>query len=425
MTYIDAPYIKRSCCTLSVSNCGRTFLFKHPKGKLLAYPYRDPQGHPFAWMENTNTSCTKAGMFCAIIPCDPTLFDNESFISHQVCLLMGLFEHPLKGFQFCYHKWKDVQEIRPLDGLISQADCNTVLIHTLFEQTPSFCDAKGCYVMYFNQICGPVHQAWHSGVNIGCTKDDKYHLESTLDGDHWTQNRYLPGTLACKLNFLRFKSHTRFMQDVYLPRYHNRTAKLSGVHKLAKHKSLTKMALYCKQVIHDDLKDYFFQPVPTLRQEDYQLFALLSTKQCKELDSLIKGRGGSISSEEFHLKLVEYSVLNNKPFIPLRRMKVFDGTTTFRYSVSVVERWFSNDNNDLKVYGRLPSGQPYIWCVELANEVYDYDLPHGFVIGHFYPSIIAKLITPPMIFLDQSIFAWKGSCTLNHQTFWIILCSRY
>ena len=136
------------------------------------------------------------------------------------------------------------------------------------------------------------------------------------------------------------------------------------------------VALYCVRFKSRSFENYFLQPLPAIRLDNYQDFVLMTKKESGKLDDLC--RNGPIPIEQLRSHMIDFVKLNNRRLLPLRRMKPNIDSQPIHYVVSFVTDPEDCTSAKLPVYATTPRGKPYIWCERLPRVMYDFDLQIGF-----------------------------------------------
>ena len=78
------------------------------------------------------------------------------------------------------------------------------------------------------------------------------------------------------------------------------------------------VALYCVRFKSSSFENYFLQPLPAIRSENYQDFVPMTKKESVKIDDLC--RNGPIPIEQLRSHMIDFVKLNNRRLLRLRRM---------------------------------------------------------------------------------------------------------
>jgi len=93
---------------------------------------------------------------------------------------------------------------------------------------------------------------------------------------------------------------------------------LAGANKIHQDKDQLVVALYCIRFKSSSFENYFLQPLPAIRSENYQDFVPMTKKESVKIDDLC--RNGPIPIEQLRSHMIDFVKLNNHRLLRLRRM---------------------------------------------------------------------------------------------------------
>ena len=420
MLRIKDSSIKSGCCILTIFQDGYSFLFRHPPGFLYS-PLPHTSSKDLIFMENTNSSGSRAGLIAALLSNCPQDYQEGTFLPHIIVLVDGIFSSN-DGYCLVYYPMK--QGITNIYSLFQAKLTNDNLINAMFESNPQTCILSTKYVMYFNQIIGPTHSSFQCNFQLCTHKSGLSIYQSGKQSDVWGVNRTRSQIFQQKL--LRFRLTITYKPNNYIPSYRCKDAIFTGAHRLCQSKDQTVIALYCLHNPSSRYSGLFFQPIPTPRSSNYQDFALLTAKQAKSLDGLCKK--SFLSIEKFMKCVIDFSTTNETKFIRIRRMSPMISGKKYKYIVSVVSSPLNAQTESyLNEFGHSISGETTIWSSTLPKNQYDFDTLHGFPIGHFFPSTLEKFINQQMMSLVSSYLTGRGlsRCISPHFGSFFIVGTRH
>ena len=431
MIRIPDEMVKKGCSILTILEDGSSCLYKYPPGYLLSPSVSNNQC-PISLMENTNSSRTEAGLIAVLCTENPATIEFGA-ISHEIILCQGVaFDPIIQDLVLVFHKWKHCLALNRFDLLNSNVS-NESIADGLFDDEPSTMRIqKGSnYIMYFNQLTGPKHHSFISSIKLSRHKSGAMVYESALSQDNWGNRRYKHKTIETKFQFLRFapRSVNKYASSVNVSNRPSRIGAYAGQAKLVHDKSSSILALYCLHVGFGDVKGFFFQPIPqpSLHRKlgEYQDFCLLTAKQCKTLDERCMKQ--HINIHEFIEYMNVLTIANGKGFVRVHRMYPQDNHKQRKYIVSLIKDPLTEAETNTKVFAVAFNGSPYVWSEERPHQSHDCDLPHGFPLGHFFPSTLSKFLTIPMIWLISLYIKCKGlrRAKTNHTGSFHIIGTRH
>jgi len=160
MIAIFDPTVKSRCCILNIHEDGYSTLFPYLKGLLLG-PSSPLKNNSLVSMENKNSHKAKAGLVAVLMSCNPHLLGKGTFIPHEIVFTQGIVWNSIEKVSTpVYHKWTMSHQCTNLYAIITSKDPNPWVIDQLFEKPPSTIDISLVYVLYFNQVAGPLHHSF-------------------------------------------------------------------------------------------------------------------------------------------------------------------------------------------------------------------------------------------------------------------------
>ena len=109
---------------------------------------------------------------------------------------------------------------------------------------------------------------------------------------------------------------------------------LAGANKIHQDKDQLVVALYCVRFKSSFFENYFLQPLPAIRSENYQDFVPMTKKESVKIDDLC--RNGPIPIEQLRSHMIDFVKLNNRRLLRLRRMMPNIDGKPIHYVVSLV-----------------------------------------------------------------------------------------
>lgn len=372
--------VKSGSVVTTILPSGEYSTFKFPSGTLLRQDIPQSQDC-IRLLQNRNYNSTSAGFIAAVLP-KPGKTYGPGFLPARLVLMQGV--HNASGsLKLIVHPWNFRCSEKSLPTLIREMSLED-LVESLFDPVPQEIDACVGEVLYFNQVSGPKHSSWLSSVVVLEHYNGSKYFESAPMQDNWGGKVFMNPCAMQRYEFIRFPEKTlRMKSNMKLCKNRCRISSYLCLPKCVAARNQNLTLLMCLRVHFDEMLNFFFQPLPSPRDCDYQEFVPITRKQACKLDAITKT---GVSIEKYNTILHLLATENGKGILKFRRMDVSGKRSKF--IVSIV----AQPTSGYKSFA-TKEDQAYIWSENVSKPfVRDFDVPEGIVFGFFYPSMYEQVL---------------------------------